>query len=141
MAIQKANPYPRKNAAMTLDFLEELIAILAKEKGLLPIGETDGGYEDIIFNNAEVKSLSPPIQAVSATIMVESLAEEGGHAILIRFKENGSDPTIESGFGLGHQDIYELIGPTNLSAFKAINRVMGVAMRVQYYQTGQTTDQ
>ncbi len=152
----RGNPYPNGNFALMLDFLEELITIVGKEKGLVAISEENKGYQDIIFSRNEVKELDPPENAVSATIMIEKLADlqqpdtldtvievsdtseaVADDSILIRFKENGSDPSNESGFGLGHNDIYELVGATNLRAFRAINIASNVALRVQYYKTGQ----
>ena len=154
----RANPYPNGNFALMLDFLEELITIVGKEKGLVAISEEDKGYQDIIFSRNEVKELDPPENAVSATIIIEKLADLqqpdtldtaveivstdnseviADGSILIRFKENGTNPSIESGFGLGHNDIYELVGATNLKAFRAINIASNVALRVQYYKTGQ----
>ncbi|MDN5201252.1 hypothetical protein QQ008_07760 [Fulvivirgaceae bacterium BMA10] len=143
----RANPYPNGNFALMLDFLEELITIVGKEKGLVAVSEENQGYEDIIYSRKEIKRLNPPKNAVSATIMIEKLADSkqdevspevlADGSILIRFKENGSNPGEDSGFGLGHNDIYELVGATNLRAFRAINIAAHVALRVQYYQTGQ----
>ncbi|MDW3191899.1 MAG: hypothetical protein R8G66_06030 [Cytophagales bacterium] len=137
MAQQKANPYPNGNFALMLDFMEELITIVGKEKGTVAISEENGGYEDISFDEISTKSLNPPSEAVSATLMVENTSLTLTTSILLRFKENGTPPSENSGFGLGHQDIYELVGKSNLQAFQAINLVTGVALRVQYYQTAQ----
>lgn len=58
---------------------------------------------------------------------------------VLRFKENGSNPSIISGFGLGNQDIFELVGTENLKRF----RVIGVqkngtpVLRIQFYKTAQ----
>ena len=58
---------------------------------------------------------------------------------VLRFKENGSLPTLSSGFGLGNQDIFELVGTENLNNF----RVIGIqqnstpVLRIQFYKTAQ----
>lgn len=58
---------------------------------------------------------------------------------VLRFKENGSNPSINSGFGLGNQDIFELVGTENLKRF----RVIGIqndgtpVLRIQFYKTAQ----
>lgn len=135
----KANPYPNGNFALMLDFLEELISIAGKEKGLMAISEVNQGYEDILFENDTVQLLNFPKQAVSATIMVEQLSGVTG-GILVRFKENGSDPSGDTGFGLGHQDVFEVHGAANLALFRAVSLVERVVLRVQYYQSGKNTN-
>ncbi|TPN87114.1 hypothetical protein [Aquimarina algicola] len=58
---------------------------------------------------------------------------------VLRFRENGSSPSINSGFGLANQDIFELVGSENLKIF----RVIGVQkngtpiLRIQFYKTAQ----
>ena len=60
-------------------------------------------------------------------------------SVVLRFKENGSSPSINSGFGLANQDIFELVGSENLKKF----RVIGVqengtpVLRIQFYKTAQ----
>ena len=39
---------------------------------------------------------------------------------VVRFKENGASPSRISGFGLGNQDIFELVGAKNLRNFKVV---------------------
>jgi len=127
---KKGNPYPNGNFALMLDFLEELISIVDKEKGLVAIPEADGGYEDLLFEGSEVRELKYPSHAVSATVMVELLAGESpANNLVIRFKEHG-DPSLVSGFGLGHNDIFEVNGVLNLKGFRAIGLVENVALRV-----------
>ncbi|MFY0689139.1 MAG: hypothetical protein JXQ90_18360 [Cyclobacteriaceae bacterium] len=130
----RPNPYPYGNFALTLDFLEELISIVSKEKGLVAIPESAGGYEDIVYDDFIAASLNPPDEAVSATIMVENLSGSSTEP-LIRFKENGTDPTTTSGFPLSHGDIFELIGYDNLRTFRALNLNDDIAIRVQYYRS------
>ena len=58
----------------------------------------------------------------------------------IRFKENGSDPSANSGIALGDNDLYEITGRWNL---EQLFRVIGIeagknhVLRVQYYQSPQ----
>ena len=130
----KANPYPYGNFALTLDFLEELITVVSKEKSLIAIDAE--GYEDIFLEQDKVQQLHVPEHAVSAMLMVEALAiPQTTNGVIMRVKENGSDPSGVSGFGLGHQDTFEVHGRSNLSLFKTIALVDQVALRVQYYQS------
>ncbi len=150
--IQK-HTYPRGNTATILNYLEELVLINAKEVGLVPIPEDKNGYQDIQLLFNQVVSLTVPEEAVSATIMVEAdlnpvvfnrtEAQErnlnNDSNIVVRFKENGSAPTRISGFGLGNNDIFELVGTNNLKEFKvvAIQPFKRPILRIQYYKSAQ----
>lgn len=59
--------------------------------------------------------------------------------VLVRFKENGSSPELDSGFGLGNQDIFELVGEENLSNFQIMSIQQGITpiLRIQFYATAQ----
>lgn len=140
MPDQKQNPYPNRNFTSIADYLEELILIASKEKGLVAISDGEEGFQDVTLSSDKVKSLSFPRLAVSATIMVESDLE-AGNGIVMRFKENGGDPSGKSGFGLGHNDIYELSGRCSLNRFRAIAvEDRQVTLRIQYYTTAQNVD-
>ena len=58
---------------------------------------------------------------------------------VVRFKENGAAPSINSGFGLGNQDIFELVGERNLRNFKVvgIQEKATPVLRIQFYKTAQ----
>ncbi|MEO9870341.1 MAG: hypothetical protein ABJQ69_03500 [Ekhidna sp.] len=136
MPNQKQNPYPNRNFTSIADYLEELVLIASKEKGLLPIRDESNGFQDITLPEDSVYALTIPPLAVSATIMVESNSVVSG--IVMRFKENGGAPSNHSGFGLCHNDIYELSGRCNLHTFRAIAlEGQQVTLRVQYYTTAQ----
>lgn len=147
--------YPRYNSAGILDYLEELILINAKEVGLVPINQENNGYQDVTVPYNQVISFDVPQGAVSATIMVEMKSEDDptvsrtvftksntkmtGSSIVVRFKENGSIPELNSGFGLGNNDTYELVGVENLKKFLVIGVQQGrkSVLRVQFYKTAQ----
>ncbi|WP_025663273.1 hypothetical protein [Aquimarina megaterium] len=147
--------YPhRNNTASILNYLEELVLINAKEVGLVPISEERGGYQDLEVGYNRPTSLNVPREAVSATIMIEGDASitnptvtrtskaEGTTtmaSLVIRFKENGTAPTLNSGFGLGNNDIFELVGTENLLKFLVIGIVRNniQVLRIQYYSTAQ----
>ena len=139
MANQKKNPYPHSNFSILMDYVEELVLVSTNERGLVPIAEEDNGYEDLVVDHSEVKSLTVPDDAVSATIMIEadpSITEKGR---VIRYKSNGTDPTDSSGFGLGDNDIYEPAGKLNLDNLRFIGIPDGKnhTLRVQYYKSAQ----
>ncbi|WP_025741888.1 hypothetical protein [Aquimarina pacifica] len=136
--IQKRT-YPRGNTATILNYLEELILINAKEVGLLPIPEEMEGYQDLEVTSSVFASLAVPEAATSATIMVEANISSENTTRVVRFKEFGI-PTPDSGFALGDNDIFELVGYENLQRFKviAIESELTQFLRVQFYTTAQT---
>lgn len=139
MAEQKKNPYPRKNFTIIADYLEEIALILANERGLAPISEQDNGYEDIDVDDQDVKPLTVPDSAVSASIFFEADPSATNKDCIIRFKENGADPAIDSGQGWGHKDIFNPTGKDVLDNLKFIGVEAGKThkLRVQYYATVQ----
>lgn len=56
---------------------------------------------------------------------------------VIRFKENNSDTSANSGVALGDNDLYEITGRWNLESFRVIEIEAGKShvLRVQYYQS------
>jgi hypothetical protein len=139
MANQKKNPYPHNNFSILMDYVEELVLLSANERGLIPISEEDDGYQDLVVDHSEVKNLTVPDNAVSATIMVEADDSSTSKGRVIRYKKNGIDPTDSSGFGLGDNDIYEPAGKVNLDNLRFIGIEDGKShtLRIQYYKTAQ----
>ena len=124
-----------------LDYLEELILIQSGENGRFSIPETEQGYEDLTVSDAEVAQLTIPENAISATISIEADASVTDKSKVIRFKENGSDPTASSGIAFGDNDLYEITGRWNLESFRVIGVEAGKShiIRVQYYQSPNNT--
>ena len=132
-------PYPRGNSATILNYLEELILLTAKEQGQFLITEEAGGYQDLEITDLEVQKLTVPDMAISALIMVEADSSSQMAHRVIRFKENGAAPTANSGFGLGDNDVYTIIGKQNLDNFRVIGIELAKKqlLRIQYYKTAQ----
>ena len=124
-----------------LDYLEELILIQSGENGRLTIPETQQGYEDLAVTDAEVAQLTVPENAISATISIEADASVTDKSRVIRFKENGSDPSANSGIALGDNDLYEITGRWNLESFRVVGVEAGKIhiLRIQYYQSPNNT--
>ena len=139
MANQKKNPYPHNNFSILMDYVEELVLLSANERGLIPISEEVDGYQDLVVDHSEVKNLTVPDDAVSATIMVEADDSSTSKGRVVRYKKNGTDPTDSSGFGLGDNDIYEPAGKVNLDNLRFIGIEDGKShtLRIQYYKTAQ----
>ena len=137
---QQRNPYPRQNFAIVADYLEEIALILANERGFIPISEGDRGYEDIDVDNRGVQPLTVPELAVSASIFFEADPTATMKDMIVRFKENGTDPTTDSGQYYGHGDIFNPTGKNILDRlrFIGIERGKTTKLRVQYYATAQT---
>ena len=133
------NAYRNGNASSMLDYLEELILIQSGENGRFTIPETEQGYEDLSVTDMEVAQLTIPENAISATISIEADTSVTDKTRVIRFKENGSDPSANSGIALGDNDLYEITGRWNLESFRVIGIEAGKShvLRVQYYQSPQ----
>ncbi len=136
---QGINPYPNGNFATNLDFLEELILISSAERGKEPIDENDGGYQDIAIDGSSAGALTVPEDAISALIMIEADSSDPNISRVVRFKENGVVPTSNSGFGLGDNDVYTIVGKENLDRFRivGITQTKEHMLRVQYFKSQQ----
>ena len=140
----KPNPYPLGNYVQSLDYLEALIRVMSKEEGQKCIAESEGGYQDVFLELDHVQLLSPPVKAVAAMIVFERVVSDDevdadDRAVLARVKENGAVPTKGSGFGMYHQDAYEIIGFENIQNFRVVALAEGVVLRVQFYGSNQIT--
>lgn len=135
----KKNPYPHQNFATTEDYLEELMLWTSGERGRIPIEETNDGYEDLTVDDTEAKSLTVPDNAVSATVFFEIDTAATNKARAVRYKENGTAPTVDSGLPFGDGDVLELFGKTSLDNFQVIGIETGKShvLRIQYYKTAQ----
>ncbi len=135
----KKNPYSHQNFAPTEDYLEELMLWTSGERGRIAIDEINNGYQDLTVDNTEMKSLTVPDDAVSASVFFEVDDTTITKARALRYKENGTAPTAISGQPLGDGDVLELFGKTILLNFKVIGIEAGKnhILRVQYYKTSQ----
>lgn len=131
------NHFPNNNNAVSEDYLEELIRILGKERGNVPVPQSEGGYMDVELKDGAVISLTVPEEAVSALVMIEADPESERPNRILRFKENGSDPTLDSGFSLGDNDVYHICGHPNLKLFRAIgiDATKIHWIRIQFFKT------
>lgn len=131
-------PFPRGNSAEILNYLEQLILIQSKEEGYFPISEKLGGYQDVEIGNQTV-SLQVPEGAISAVLIIEADTTCNVLHRVIRFKENGTDPSSISGFALGDNDMYSIVGKQNLEQFRMINIEADKKhmARVQFFETNQ----
>ena len=137
----KKNPYPHKNFAPTEDYLEELMLWTSGERGRIAIDEANNGYEDLTVDDSEEKSLTVPSDAVSASVFFEVNSTTTDKARALRYKENGTAPTANSGQPFGDGDVLELFGKTSLDNFQVIGIEAGKShiLRIQYYKTAQAT--
>jgi len=132
------NPYPNGNSTTIADFLEQLVLLVSHEIGSIPITGNEG-YQDVPISN-EVISLNVPENAVSATIFIEG--SNNSNNALIRYKENGGDPTVNSGFEFYHRDIIRRSGRETLKQI----RIIGLSndsnsfLRIQFDKTAQKTE-
>lgn len=136
--IQKS-PFPRGNTADILNYLEQLIVLQAKEEGYFPISEELGGYQDLEITATQARPLQVPDKAVSAVLVLEADITSSSFVKIVRFKENKSAPTASSGFALGDNDIYSIVGKNNLENFKIIGveKDKKHIARIQFFETNQ----
>lgn len=135
----KNNPYPHQNFATTEDYLEELVLWTSGERGRIAIDEDHKGYEDLEVDHSKVKTLTVPDEAFSASIFFEADDSTLKPKRALRYKENGTAPTANSGQAFGDGDVLELFGKNSLNNFKVIGIENGKThvLRVQYYKTAQ----
>lgn len=121
----------------------ELIVLKVPEEAVSATMMVEQGVQTVIDDPDD-----DPIESIAAIPtrkQIVSVVKDGNtmltnNTVIMRFKENGASPTINSGFGLGNQDIFELVGAENLKQFKA----MGVqkngtpVLRIQFYKTAQS---
>lgn len=91
------------------------------------------GHEIITFSDGNVKSLTVPDNARYALMVLEE-AGGSGTSKLIRFWEDGSNPTTTEGIVRGDLDAWDIVSLSNLKDFKAI-RLTAASHKlfVQYY--------
>lgn len=135
----KANPYPHQNFASTEDYLEELMLWTSGERGRIAIDEAGKGYEDLTVDDSQAKGLTVPDDAVSASIFFEVDGSATNKARALRYKENGTAPTANSGQSFGDGDVLELFGKSSLDNFQiiGIEADKSHTLRIQYYKTAQ----
>ena len=102
-------------------------------------GRTDEDNEtDPDESESIIASISAKKERLISADGVAQLLQTDSSAV-VRFKENGASPSINSGFGLGNQDIFELVGEKNLRKFKVVGIQENATpvLRIQFYKTAQ----
>ena len=145
------NAYPHNNRSIELDYLEEIILRLSCNCKGKPIGEIDGGYQDVIVKGINAIKLDIPKNAVAAQIYVELGGKIGRiimkkdaktvtevqdtSSIIMRYKIKGKEVSKDSGIPLKDGAVIEVEGAENLKSFGIIN-IDGERvnyLRVQFY--------
>ena len=131
------NAYRRRNMNVLSDYLEELILLVAGETGQQVIEESNGGFQKITVDSTQVKSLSIPSDAVSATLQLEADATTTNKQKVIRVKYAGTSPTLTEGFVYEDGIIIPLAGRDNLQKIRVIGLEAGKqhTLWVQYYRS------
>ncbi len=99
-------------------------------------GGIGAGFEKITTaNNATVYSLTPPADASACILSIEAAAGQVNNNTVIRFREDGTDPTTATGIPLGAYGAYEVKNLTNLANFKFIAvENLAAVIQIQYYK-------
>lgn len=80
------------------------------------------GYEKINnVDNTDINGLTVPTAAVTALIAVEANAGQVNNNAVIRFREDGGNPTVTDGIPIGNAGTYEVKNEENLAGFKFIS--------------------
>lgn len=102
-------------------------------------GRTCIGSEVITLSNASVSTLNIPAGAVTAEITLESaaatpLSTGARYSLSTTAPATGATPTV-SGIPIGDGDTVEIVGGSNLMAFKVINVNTDTrALKIQYFK-------
>ena len=132
------NAYRRRNMNVLSDYLEELILLVAGEIGQEVIEESNGGFQKITVDTTQVKLLTIPTDAVSATLQLEADSTTTNKQKVIRVKYSGTNPTLTDGFVYEDGIIIPLAGRDNLQKLRIIGLEVGKqhTLWVQYYRKG-----
>jgi hypothetical protein len=91
------------------------------------------GHEIITLSDGNVHSLTVPTDARYALMVLEETGGTGT-AKLIRFWEDGSNPTTTTGIVRGDMDAWDVVSYANLKSFKIIRLTASAhKLFVQYY--------
>ncbi len=94
-------------------------------------------YEKLTVDDAPVVDLTAiiPAGARSAVITIEAAAAEADEPRVVRFTEDGSDPTDTDGMPLGDNGTVEVKGSDNLANFKIIGITAALThtLHIQFY--------
>ena len=131
------NAYRRRNMNVLSDYLEELILLVAGEIGQEVIEESNGGFQKITLDTTQVKLLTIPTDAVSATLQLEADSTTTNKQKVIRVKYSGTNPTLTDGFVYEDGIIIPLAGRDNLQKLRIIGLEAGKqhTLWVQYYRS------
>jgi hypothetical protein len=78
------------------------------------------GYDTLVVDNANIGTLTIPEDARYAMLVVESDANQNNKDIVLRFREDGEEPTADDGIPLGDLGVYEVKGIENMQRFKIV---------------------
>ena len=127
--------------AAVIELLGNLIDFLSGKSSLTALPSAGGGFQSITINdNTTVKHISsvfifPDASAKVAIISIEADPNSTNLNRVVRFLENGSDPTTTSGLALGDNDIYKIEGLIQIFKFRIIGIESGKThiVRIQLY--------
>lgn len=121
-----------------MTFNEKIAALLGGKK---PVG-----FETLTLNSGGVTALNPPAQTLPedriyiAVMVVKADTSEAGSNHIVRFREDGVDPTTAVGMTLGDAWVYELQGYEQISKWRGIgtngDALVNTKISVTYYKLG-----
>lgn len=106
--------------------------VLEKIKNLLGPNGVCVGHETLAISSTAVSLASIPTNATYALLQVESSVTSG---TVVRYWEDGSNPTSTVGIFRSHGDPFDIINPQNLQQFRIIQTQGGThQVNVLYYK-------
>jgi len=92
-------------------------------------------YVTIMVDDEAVRSFNIPVEARYAMLITESDPNQNNKDLIIRFREDGSNPSADEGMPLGDMGVYEVKGKENMSQFRMIGIEAGKQhkVRVQFF--------
>lgn len=119
----------QKNMDTPINFTQTITKLLQ----IVSTGHRAVGHEVITFSADTVYSLTVPTEARYALMVLEQAGATGARKV-IRFWEDGSNPTSTEGLSRGDMDAWDIVSYSNLKDFKAIRSIAGShKLFIQYY--------
>jgi len=93
------------------------------------------GYVTVEVTDALIATLTIPENARYTIMVIEADPSQSNKDIVVRFREDGEDPTSVEGMPLGDLGVYEVKGTENMQRFKIIGVEVGKQniVRIQFF--------
>ena len=93
------------------------------------------GYASLEVTRDDIVSLSVPVHARYAMLVLECDPNQDNKDLVVRFREDGEEPGPDEGMPLGDLGVYEVKGIENMQRFRVLGIEIGKRhkLRIQYF--------